>query len=349
MIDTRPMRRAIELAGSHRPHPNPRVGAVVVSDAGEVLGEGAHEAPGRPHAEVVALQQAGDRARGATLYVTLEPCTHHGRTPPCVTAILDAGVSKVFVGAGDPDARVSGSGVSTLRDAGVEVVEGVLGEEAEAADPSYFRHRRTGLPRVTLKYAMTLDGAIAAADGSSRWVSSEPAREDAHRLRAGVDAVVVGAGTVRSDDPRLTVRLEGYEGPQPRAVIVAGTGELPGDAVIWEREPLVVSARHREIPSGSLVVVTGEGGLPDPAAAAGAIAEQGYLDLLLEGGAGVAGAWWRAGVVTGGVAYLAAKIGGGRGISPLGGAFPNIERASEVEITGVRSLGADYRVDFERI
>lgn len=349
MIDTRPMRRALELAGSHRPHPNPRVGAVVISEAGDILGEGAHEVPGRPHAEVVALQEAGERARGATLYVTLEPCTHHGRTPPCVTAILDSGVSKVVVGAGDPDARVSGSGVSTLRDAGVEVVEGVLGEEAEAVDPAYFRHRRTGLPRVTLKYAMTLDGAIAAADGSSRWVSSERAREDAHRLRAAMDAVVVGAGTVRRDDPRLTVRLDDYDGPQPRAVIVAGRGELPREAVIWDREPLVVSDRRREIPAGEIAVVTGTGGVPDPAAAAGAIAEHGYLDLLLEGGAGVAGAWWRAGVVTRGVAYLAAKIGGGRGISPLGGTFPTIGEVSEVEITGVRSLGADYRVDFERI
>jgi diaminohydroxyphosphoribosylaminopyrimidine deaminase/5-amino-6-(5-phosphoribosylamino)uracil reductase len=342
------MRRAIELAGSYRPHPNPRVGAVVMSDEGDVLGEGAHEAPGRPHAEVVALEEAGARARGATLYVTLEPCTHQGRTPPCVTAILASGVRKVVVGAGDPDARVSGSGVSTLRDAGVEVVERVLGDEAEALDPAYFRHRRTGLPRVTLKYAMTLDGAIAAGDGSSRWVSSEPAREDAHRLRAGMDAVLIGAGTVRSDDPRLTVRLDGYQGPQPRAVIVAGSGELPGDALIWEREPLVVSAQPREIPAGSLAVVAGESGLPDPVAAARAIAELGYLDLLLEGGAGLTGAWWRAGVVTRGVVYLAAKMGGGRGISPLDGAFPHIEAVSEVEVTSVRSLGADYRIDFER-
>lgn len=343
------MRRAIELAGSHRPHPNPRVGAVVISDGGDLLGEGAHEAPGHPHAEVVALGEAGDRARGATLYVTLEPCSHQGRTPPCIPAILASGVRKVVVGAGDPDARVSGSGVSALRDAGVEVIEGVLAEEAEAVDPAYFRHRRTGLPRVTLKYAMTLDGAIAAADGSSRWVSSEPAREDAHRLRAGVDAVVIGAGTVRSDDPRLTVRLDDYRGPQPRAVIVTGAGELPGAALIWDREPLVVSAWPREIPAGTLAVVPGRGGLPDPVAAARVIAEQGYLDLLLEGGAGLAGAWWRAGVVTRGVVYLAAKMGGGRGISPLAGAFPHIEGVSEVEITGVRSLGADYRVDFVRI
>src|SRR5918996_2451565 len=163
LIDPRPMRRAIELASSHRPHPNPRVGAVVVAADGRTLGEGAHQAPGMEHAEIEALRQAGELARGATLYVTLEPCTHQGLTPPCVGAIVESGVSTVVIGAGDPDPRVSGSGVSQLRDAGVEVVEAVMAAEAEAADPAYFRHRRTGLPRVTLKYAMTLDGSVAAA------------------------------------------------------------------------------------------------------------------------------------------------------------------------------------------
>lgn len=343
------MRRAIELAAPHRPHPNPRVGSVVISNEGAMLGEGAHEGPGKPHAEIVALSQAGDQARGATLYVTLEPCTHQGRTPPCVDAIVTAGVAKVVVGAGDPDARVSGSGVSTLREAGVEVVEGVLTAESEAVDPAYFRHRRTGLPRVTLKYAMTLDGSIAATHGSSRWISSESAREDAHLLRAEADAVVVGAGTVRSDDPRLTVRLPAYDGPQPRAVMVAGSREVPRDAALWDRDPLVVSVSAVDLPSGDLVVVDGADGLPDPTATARAIAEAGYLDLLLEGGSQLAGAWWRADVITRGVVYLAAKMGGGQGISPLQGAFPSIEAASEVEITEVRSLDGDYRVEFERI
>lgn len=321
----------------------------MVSEDGAVLGEGAHEEPGKPHAEIVALGQAGDRARGATLYVSLEPCTHRGRTPPCVGAIVAAGVARVVVAAGDPDPRVSGSGLSALREAGLEVVEGVMATESEAVDPAYFRHRRTGLPRVTLKYAMTLDGSIAAADGSSRWVSSERARADAHRLRAEADAVVVGAGTIRADDPHLTVRLPGYEGPQPRAVIVRGSGELPKDARVWERKPLVVSVSEVGIPSGDLVTVGEADGLPDPVATARAIAGEGYLDLLLEGGSRLAGAWWRAGVITRGVVYLAAKLGGGRGISPLDGAFPTIEAASEVEISGVRSLDGDLRVDFERI
>ncbi|MGH8947021.1 MAG: bifunctional diaminohydroxyphosphoribosylaminopyrimidine deaminase/5-amino-6-(5-phosphoribosylamino)uracil reductase RibD [Acidimicrobiia bacterium] len=343
------MRRALELAGSHRPHPNPRVGAVVVAVDGRTLGEGAHQAPGMPHAEVEALRQAGQLARGATLYVTLEPCTHQGRTPPCVGAILESGVARVVVGAGDPDPRVSGSGIAALREAGLEVVQGMMAAGAEAVDPAYFRHRRTGLPMVTLKYAMTLDGSIAAADGSSRWVSSETAREDAHRLRAGVDGVVVGAGTVRADDPQLSVRLPGYEGPQPRAVIVAGSVALPDNAAIWKREPLVVSASPMDVPAGEVIQVDGSDGVPEPLAAARAIAEEGYLDLLLEGGSRLAGAWWRAGVITGGVVYLAAKMGGGRGISPLAGGFSSIEEAREVTITGVRSLDGDYRVDFERV
>jgi len=322
----------------------------VVSPSGDVLGEGSHEAVGKPHAEVVALEQAGPAAAGSTLYVTLEPCTHHGNTPPCVDAIIAAGVARVVIGAEDPDVRVSGAGMVSLRQSGVEVIDDLMPvEEAETVDPAYFRHRRTGMPTITLKYAMTLDGSIAAVDGSARWVSSEAAREDSHRLRAEMDAIVVGAGTVRSDDPRLTVRLEGYEGPQPVPVVVAGEGDLPEEAAIWERSPLVIASSSRPIPTGSLVVVEGVGGLPDPGAAARAIADRGHLDVLLEGGSDLAGAWWREGVVNRGVIYLAAKLGGGRGISPLGGVFSRIEEATEVEITSVRSLDGDYRVEFERI
>ena len=178
------MQRALELAATHHPHPNPRVGAVVVDESGEPVGEGAHEGPGEAHAETIALKQAGAKARGSTLYVTLEPCTHFGNTAPCVTAIVTAGVSRVVVGAVDPDERVNGTGISWLRDARIEVDSDVLAEEVVALDPGYFHHRRTGLPRVTLKLAMTLDGSIAARDGSSQWITSEEARADSHLLRA---------------------------------------------------------------------------------------------------------------------------------------------------------------------
>jgi diaminohydroxyphosphoribosylaminopyrimidine deaminase/5-amino-6-(5-phosphoribosylamino)uracil reductase len=341
------MRRAIELATQHRTHPNPRVGAVIVDQAGNVVGEGAHEGVGQPHAEVVAIEQAGALAQGSTLYVTLEPCSHYGNTPPCVTAIVTAGVSRVVVGAIDPDERVSGKGVSWLTDARIDVVLEESAAEAESVDPAYFHHRRTGLPLVTWKTAMTLDGSVAALDGTSHWISSEESRLDAHQLRATMDAVVVGAGTLRADDPELTVRHLDVGEHQPRPVILAGAGPLPADARIWDRSPLVVASRDLEIPSGDLVVVTGVDDRPDPVEAAKAIADAGLLEVLLEGGPGVAGAWWRAGVISRGVLYLAGKIGGGAGIGPLAGPFSTIDEAREVNIRDVRNVGSDLRIEFE--
>lgn len=342
------MRRALELALGQRPHPNPRVGSVVVGAHGAVIGEGAHISPGEDHAEVVALRQAGEETANSTLYVTLEPCSHEGRTPPCVEAIISAGVRRVVIATGDPDERVSGRGARALRDAGIDVVEGVLESEARESDPGYFHHRQTGLPRVVVKYAMTLDGSVAAADRSSQWITSPEARDDAHRLRSEADAVVVGAGTLRSDNPRLDVRLDGYGGPQPRPVIIAGDGDLPESAAIWDRSPLVVSVVERPLPNGNLLLVPGEDGLPNPVAVCETLADSGFLDVLVEGGPTLAGSWLRAGVVTSGVVYLGGKLAGGQGIPPFGGAFESIEEAIPVSVTAVRSLGNDLRIDFER-
>lgn len=342
------MRRALELGRQHQPHPNPRVGAVLVDGKGRVVGEGAHRSPGTEHAEAIALRAAGDAASGATLYVTLEPCAHQGSTPPCVDAIVGAGIARVVVGAEDPDPRVAGAGITRLRQAGVAVTEGVLADEARAMDPAYFHHRKTRMPMVTMKYAMTLDGSIAAADGSSRWITSAEARDDAHMLRAENDAVVVGAGTIRRDDPLLTVRLEGFQGRQPVPVIVAGKEDLPREAAVWGREPVVVSATERAIPAGRLLVVGGEESLPDPVESARALGDLGHLGVLVEGGARLSGAWWSAGVVTRGVAYLGAKIGGGKGTGPLEGIFERIGDATEVMVSDVRSLGPDLRITFQR-
>lgn len=340
------MARAYTLARAHNPHPNPRVGAVIVSPEGDAIGEGAHEGPGRPHAEIVALDRAG-AAAGTTVYVTLEPCSHHGRTPPCVERLVDEGVATVVVGAVDPDERVSGRGISALREAGVEVE--VLDEpEARETDPAYFRHRETGMPLVTIKWAMTLDGSVAAADGTSQWITSPDTRMQAHELRSRVDAVVVGAGTLRSDDPRLDVRLPGYQGPQPRPVVVVGTGDLPESARLWDRNPLIMSDAEREIPAGELVVVDGSEGRPDPAAVCRALADRGLLHLLLEGGPTLAGAWWKAGVVDNGVAHIGARIGGGTGRPPLGGGFATIADADDVEFVAVRSVSGDVEIEFRR-
>jgi diaminohydroxyphosphoribosylaminopyrimidine deaminase / 5-amino-6-(5-phosphoribosylamino)uracil reductase len=343
------MRRTIELARADHPHPNPRVGAVVVDENGEIVGEGSHTGPGALHAEVVALQKAGKRAQGSTLYVSLEPCSHYGLTPPCVSAISSAGVRRVVAGIVDPDPRVSGAGLAWLDDAGIETAVGLVDVDVdvEAIDPGYFHHRRTGLPRVTLKWAMTLDGSIAAADGSSRWVSSEEARSDAHRLRKDADAVVIGAGTLRADDPQLTARVDDEKGHQPIPVIIAGRDPLGTASRIWDREPIVISAQEIEIVSGVLIVVEGNDGLPDPRAAAMALGEAGLLDVLLEGGAQLAGAWWRAGLISRGVVYVAGRVGGGAGLSPLGGEFANMTSSMEVSIVDVSRIGPDLRLEFE--
>jgi diaminohydroxyphosphoribosylaminopyrimidine deaminase/5-amino-6-(5-phosphoribosylamino)uracil reductase len=340
----RRMREAIALAAGTTPHPNPRVGAVVVDPAGEVVGRGAHRGPGQAHAEVLALAEAGERARGGTLVVTLEPCDHDSRTPPCTRAILGAGLSRVVVALEDPDARVSGRGVARLREAGVEVVTGVAADAAAALDPGYLHHRRTGRPRVTLKAALTLDGQVAAADGTSQWITSEEARTDAHELRAASDAVMVGAGTLEADDPVLTVRLPGYLGPQPRAVLVAGTRPLPPEARLWTRDPLVFAPEGRELP-GEVVVLPGPGGVDLPAA----IAELGrreIVDLLVEGGAALAGALVRSGLVDRGVFYLAGKLAGGVGLPAVGGAFPGVEAARPIVIEQIDRVGPDLRIEF---
>ena len=189
---------------------------------------GATAPPGGPHAEVTALARAGDAARGATLYVTLEPCAHHGRTPPCTDAIVAAGVARVVVGIEDPDQRVAGRGIAALRAAGIDVTVGVAADEVAEQLAPYRKHRATGQPCVVLKLAASLDGRTAAPDGTSRWITGEAARRDVHRLRAHSDAVLVGAGTVRADDPELTVRLDGAsDGPQPLRVVLGRPPPAP--------------------------------------------------------------------------------------------------------------------------
>lgn len=343
------MHRAIELALEWpHTHPNPRVGSVVTNTAGEVVGEGWHRGPGNDHAEVVALKAAGEAARGGTAYTTLEPCAHHGRTPPCVDALIAAGISTVVIGAGDPDPSVSGQGIEDLRTAGIEVITDVEAKAARAVDPAYFHHRETGMPLVTIKWAMTLDGAVAASDGTSQWITGETAREDAHRRRSLVDGVVIGARTLRADDPRLDVRLDGYGGPQPRPVVVAGKTPLPDQAKIWDRDPLIVSSTPRDIPAGQLVEVPSTNDLPDPVETCRALSEHGLLHLLLEGGPTIARAWWDADVVSDGAVYIGSRVGAGTGKSPMAGIFDTIAAASEVEFESVDSVGRDAVITFTR-
>ena len=228
------MRRALQLAalGEGRTSPNPLVGAVVLDAAGQLVGEGFHARAGEPHAEVGALAQAGARARGGTLIVTLEPCCHHGRTPPCSEAVIAAGISRVVVAMADPDPRVAGGGIARLRAAGLEVIEGVAEAAALRLNRAFVHRVRSGRPLGILKWAMSLDGRTALPNGQSQWISGPEARAWVHQLRAGCDAVIVGGGTVRADDPLLTSR--GRRDPEPIRVVMSRTLDLPPQARLWD-------------------------------------------------------------------------------------------------------------------
>ena len=320
------MRRAMELAATVRTttSPNPWVGSVVQPGGFE----GATHPPGGPHAEVVALEAAGEAARGATLFATLEPCAHTGRTSPCVDRIVDAGISRVVVGIEDPDARVRGAGIRALRAAGVTVDVGVCADEVRALLAPYIKHRSTGRPWVVLKLAATLDGRIAGPDGSSRWITGEAARADAHRLRAESDAVIVGAGTVRADDPSLTVRHvpgsvpEGSDGRDPLRVVL---GKAPEGARVHPALEL----------TGDLEDVLDE------------LGRRGVLQAMVEGGATVAGEFHRAGLVDRYVLYLAPALFGGDDARPLfaGPGAPSIADVWRGRIVSVQRLGDDLRVE----
>lgn len=338
------MARAIELARNQRPHPNPRVGAVIVDASGQVIGEGAHVAPGTDHAEVVALKSASADVTGSTIYVTLEPCSHHGRTPPCADALIGAGISRVVVGLVDPDNKVAGQGLARLRDAGIEVETGTMAEEIEDLDPGYLIHRRLGRSRITLKLALTLDGNVAASDGTSQWITGELARQDSHRLRADSDAVVVGSGTVTVDDPLLSVR--GVDGLQPRPVIVAGRTPLPPTARIWQRSPLIVAGSDYAGPGERVIVATDIDGRVDVTDMARRLGDLGLLDVMVEGGPHLARSLMEAGIIDRFVIYYGAKLAGGTGKAAFAGDFATLADARELDIKSVDVLGDDIRVEY---
>jgi len=279
------MRLAITTANDARlrSRPNPWVGAVVVSREGKVF-VGATREPGNAHAEIVALQQAGDLAQGATLFSTLEPCSHTGRTGPCTAAIIQAGITRVVVGTQDPDVKVSGNGIQELRNAGISVEVGVLEHEVRSQLAAYLHHRSTGRPYVVLKMASTIDGRIAAADGTSKWITGQTARKRVHELRAQSDAIVVGAGTVRADNPSLTVR--DVDGPSPRRIVL---GKISDQALVHP-------------------CTQWTGTLPDLLDTLG---KEGVVQLLVEGGAHVAASFHRERLINQYIMHIAPVIAGG--------------------------------------
>ncbi|GMU40708.1 MAG: bifunctional diaminohydroxyphosphoribosylaminopyrimidine deaminase/5-amino-6-(5-phosphoribosylamino)uracil reductase [Chloroflexota bacterium] len=298
------MRAALEQADAAlgTTSPNPAVGAVVVRD-GRIVGRGHTQPPGGPHAEVMALRDAGDAARGATLYVTLEPCSHHGRTPPCVDAILAAGVAEVRYAVGDPDPNVAGRGDANLRAAGVRVEDGDGAEESARLLEGYLHHRRTGRPLVLVKFAASLDGRIAAASGDSRWVSGPEARAWAHHERTRIDAIAVGSNTVLVDDPELTARPEGVADPhQPLRVVFDSHGRTPpsarvlrgGGALLLTTDAATEAWRAAVEAAGAAVerVTAGPDGRIDLGAALDLLGRRGVLTLLVEGGGTLLGAFF---------------------------------------------------------
>jgi len=359
MDDEQAMRRALALAerGRGLVSPNPLVGALVVC-GGAVVGEGWHRGPGTPHAEAAALAEAGERARGGTLYVTLEPCDHFGRTGPCTQAIVAAGVAEVVAAMRDPNPIVDGRGYDRLRAAGVRVREGVLEAEAARQNAQFVRHVTTQLPLVTLKVAATLDGKVAARDGSSRWITGEAAREEVHRMRAASDAIVVGAGTALADDPELTVRDPSYRGRPVVRVLVDAAGRVPATGRLFDQgAPTLVATTGRCDPAvadawraaGAEVVVlpADDGGgvaLVDLLAFLG---KRDVQSVLLEGGPTLAASAVRDGLVDRMTLFLAPKLlGGSAAPGVLGGeGLAPVDRAVRLEIVSVERIGEDLKVE----
>jgi diaminohydroxyphosphoribosylaminopyrimidine deaminase/5-amino-6-(5-phosphoribosylamino)uracil reductase len=357
------MRAALALArrGLGNVWPNPAVGCVIVKD-GRVVGRGWTQPGGRPHAETEALHMAGELAQGATAYVTLEPCAHHGKTPPCAEALIKAGIARVVAALEDPDPRVSGGGLKLLRDAGVEVSSGLLADEAGEVNAGFLMKMRNNRPLVTLKLATTLDGRIASHKGESKWITGEAARAFGHVLRAENDAIMVGSGTVLADDPELTCRLPGLGERSPVRVVVDGRLRLPLTS------KLVATAN--EVPSW---VITLEGNddarvsayedagvevieVPDngdhaidPHLALEALAESGVTRVLVEGGAHLAATLLRAGVVDRLAWFRSPKIMGGDGL-PAAVAFgvDFLNEAPRFVRTEVRPLGDDLLEFYSR-
>ncbi|MFC0005252.1 bifunctional diaminohydroxyphosphoribosylaminopyrimidine deaminase/5-amino-6-(5-phosphoribosylamino)uracil reductase RibD [Micromonospora siamensis] len=335
------MLRAVALAarGLGTASPNPVVGCVLLDPDGEVVGEGFHAYAGGPHAEIVALAQAGERARGGTAVVTLEPCDHVGRTGPCSLALIRAGVARVVIAVPDPNPVASG-GAHTLRDAGIEVEFGVRAAEAEAGNVAWLTSTRRGWPYVIWKYAATLDGRSAAADGTSMWITSEPARMDVHALRGTVDAVLAGVGTVLADDPRLTARnlRDGTLAiRQPLRVVVDSAGRTPVGAQVRDAAAPTWIATAAEVGAGP------DGRVDLPALLA-ELHRRGVRAALLEGGPRLAGAFLAAGLVDQVVGYVAPRLLGAGPTALLDAGVTTIAEAIDLEITDVTRIGPDLRI-----
>ena len=350
------MDRALQLAalGDGRTSPNPLVGAVVLAADGALVGEGFHARAGSPHAEVGALAQAGQRARGGTLVVSLEPCCHQGRTPPCSEAVIAAGIARVVVAMRDPDPRVAGGGIARLKQAGIKVIEGVRQAEALRLNAAFCHRLQTGRPLGLLKWAMSLDGRTALPNGHSQWISGPEARQWVHRLRARCDAVIVGGGTLRADDPLLTSR--GQRSPEPLRVVLSRRLDVPRHAQLWDQAvaPTLVAHGPEAGPEArDLLAQAGVEGLElahcEPADLLRVLAGRGCNRVLWECGPGLAAAALRQGCVQQLAAVVAPILLGGEAArTPLGSlGLTSVEAAPSWRQRQRRWLGRDLLWELE--
>lgn len=362
VLDQRSMARALELArkGVYSTHPNPRVGCVIVA-GGQVVGEGWHARAGEPHAEVHALRQAGGKARGATAYVTLEPCSHHGRTPPCAEALVQAGVARVVAAMQDPNPQVAGRGLVRLQEAGIEVACGVLEGEARALNVGFIKRMEQGLPYVRVKLAMSLDGRTAMASGESQWITGPAARAAVQRLRARASVVLTGADTVLADGARLTVRPDelGLNAEltalamtrPPLRVLVDGRLRVPLNAPFYQAGKALVAtcaaagARQLFLDDGhELLAVSGSNGHVDLRKLLLELAARGANEVLVEAGPRLAGAFARQGLVDEYQLFVAAKFLGSSARPLLEWPLAKMAEAQELQIVEMRAVGDDWRI-----
>ncbi len=355
------MALALQLArrGLYSTHPNPRVGCVIVKDD-QLIGEGWHVRAGEPHAEVHALRQAGERARGATAYVTLEPCSHHGRTPPCADALVKAGVGRVVAAMQDPNPQVAGRGLERLRSVGIEVASGVLESEARALNVGFIKRMETGLPYLRAKLAMSLDGRTAMASGESQWITGPAARAEVQRLRARSSVVLTGADTVLMDNARLTVRAAelGLDeeltalamGHQPLRVLVDGQLRVPLDAPFFRAGPAWVASSRSdpaaayEAAGHELLTSMNEAGRVDLHGLLRELAARGANEVLLEAGPRLAGAFAALGLIDEYQIFVAAKFLGSSARPLLDLPLERMSEAPELVIKDMRAVGADWKI-----
>ncbi|MHB0765344.1 bifunctional diaminohydroxyphosphoribosylaminopyrimidine deaminase/5-amino-6-(5-phosphoribosylamino)uracil reductase RibD [Stutzerimonas sp. NM35] len=361
MSDQAWMAHALRLArqGLYSTHPNPRVGCVIVKND-ELIGEGWHVRAGEPHAEVHALRQAGERACGATAYVTLEPCSHHGRTPPCAEALVTAGVARVVAAMRDPNPLVAGRGLERLRSAGIEVASGILEDEARELNIGFVKRMESGLPFLRAKLAMSLDGRTAMASGESQWITGPAARAEVQRLRAHSSVVLTGADTVLMDDARLTVRAAelGLDAGQtalalqrpPLRVLVDGRQRVPLDAPFFQAGPALVASAsgeraeaYRAAGHELLTLTSGQGRVDLPVLLA-TLAERGANEVLLEAGPRLAGAFAALGLIDEYQIFVAAKFLGSSARPLLDLPLERMSEARALRIEDIRAFGDDWRI-----